>query len=137
MWLEELGLEATHLIHDRDTKFTAALDALFKNSKGIDAAQTPVRAPNANAFVESWIAGVKREYLDYFACFSLRHADYIVQSFTGFYNDHRPHQGLGNRIIESADKPRLRLAQTFVDPGKVGCRSELGGLLKHYYRRAA
>ena len=137
MWLEEIGLEATHLIHDRDTKFTDAVDGLFKNSAGIDAVHTPVRAPNSNAFAESWIASVKRECLDYFACFSLRHADHLVHTYVDFYNDHRPHQGLGNQIIDSADKPRLRFAQTFVDPRKVGCRSELGGLLKHYYRRAA
>ena len=60
-----------------------------------------------------------------------------MHAYVDFYNDHRPHQGLGNQIIDSADKPQLRLAQTFVDPGKVGCRSELGGLLKHYYLRAA
>jgi len=90
MWLEEMGLEATHLIHDRDTKFTDALGALFKNSRGINAVQPPLRAPNA--YAESWIASVKRECLDYSACFSLKHADYLVQAFVRFYNDHRPHQ---------------------------------------------
>ena len=99
--------------------------------------QTPVRSPNAEAFAESWIAGVKRECLDYFACFSLRHADYLVQAYVDFCNAHRPHLGLGNRPIVSMGKPLLRLAQTSIDPGSVGCLSELGGLLKNYYRRAA
>ena len=84
MRLEETGLEATHLIHDRDTKFTTAFDELFDRSADIDVVKSPVRAPNANAFAESWIATVKRECLDYFACFSLRHADHIVQPFTTF-----------------------------------------------------
>ncbi len=30
MWLEDEGLELTHLIHDRDTKFTESFDQLFK-----------------------------------------------------------------------------------------------------------
>ncbi|MEM1109516.1 MAG: integrase core domain-containing protein [Planctomycetota bacterium] len=137
MWLEETGLEATHLIHDRDTKFTDALDALFKNSAGIDKVQTPVRPPNANAYAESWIATIKRECLDYFACFSFRHVDHVVQAFVGFYNDHRPHQSFGNRTLDLADQPPSRLVQTSVSPTNVGCRSDLGGLLKHYCRRAA
>lgn len=137
MWLEEMGLGATHLIHDQDTKFTAAFDALLEDASGIRVVKSPVRAPNANAYAESWIATIKREYLDYFACFGLRHADHIVQTFVVFYNDHRPHQGLENRILDVANNPRFRLAGTAAAPARIGCRSELGGLLKHYYRRAA
>ena len=37
------------LIHDRDSKFTAAFDEVFR-SEGIRAIRTPVRAPRANAF---------------------------------------------------------------------------------------
>lgn len=137
MWLEEMGLEATHLIHDRDTKFTAGFDALFEDSADIDVVRTPVRAPNANAYIESWIATINRECLDYFACFSLRHVDHVVQAFVEFYNDHRPHQSLGNRTIDSACHSPLRLTHPCVDPDRVSCQSELGGLLKHYYRRSA
>lgn len=136
MWLEEAGLEATHLLHDRDTKFTGSFDGLMNAAK-IKIVKSPVMAPNANAFAESWIATLKRECLSYFACFSLRHADHIVQSFVVFYNEHRPHQGLNNRVIDSADKPSLSLAQPTSPVGAIGCRSDLGGLLKHYYRRAA
>lgn len=101
MWLEEAGLEATHLIHDRDTKFTRSFDGLV-DSAGIRIVKSPVMAPNANAFAESWIATLKRECLKYFVCFSLRHADHLVQKFVDFYNEHRPHQGLDNRMIDSA-----------------------------------
>ncbi|MEM8736943.1 MAG: integrase core domain-containing protein [Planctomycetota bacterium] len=137
MWIEELGLEATHLIHDRDTKFTAGFDAIFQHSARIDVVKSLVRAPNANAFAESWIATVKRECLDYFACFSLRHADHIVQAFVTFYNNHRPYQSLGNRTLDSANTPSIGSAQSPAVAGKTACRSELGGLLKHYYRSAA
>lgn len=78
MWLEDQGLDASHLIHDRDTKFTKSFDHLLY-STGIQIVKSPVMAPNANAFAESWIATLKRECLNYFACFSLRHADHIVR----------------------------------------------------------
>jgi transposase InsO family protein len=42
------------LIYDRDSKFTAAFDEVFR-SEGIRTIRTPVRAPRANAFVERWI----------------------------------------------------------------------------------
>ncbi|MBX2851742.1 MAG: integrase core domain-containing protein [Phycisphaeraceae bacterium] len=136
MWLEDQGLQTTHLIHDRDTKLTAGFDRLFQSAK-VQIIKSPVMAPNANAFAESWIAALKRECLGYFACFSLRHVDHIVQAFSQYYNEHRPHQGLDNRTIGPADKPKLSVAQTTNSVGPIGCRSELGGLLKHYYRRAA
>ena len=41
MWLEDEGLECDHLIHDHDTKFTAAFDALFKEA-GVSTVPTPL-----------------------------------------------------------------------------------------------
>lgn len=139
MWLEDQGLQATHLIHDRDTKFSKAFDRLLGAAKA-RVIKSPVMAPNANAFAESWIATLKRECLSYFACFTLKHVDHIVHTFASYYNEHRPHQGLNNRPIGQKDRPRLSLAQDVQEAnsvGSIGCQSELGGLLKHYYRRAA
>jgi putative transposase len=51
------------LIHDRDSKFTAAFDEVFR-SEGVRTIRTPVRAPRANAFIERWIGTVRRECLD-------------------------------------------------------------------------
>jgi hypothetical protein len=48
------------LIHDRDSKFIAAFDEVFR-SGGIRTIRTPVRAPNANAFTERWIGTARRE----------------------------------------------------------------------------
>jgi putative transposase len=51
------------LVHDRDTKFTAAFDAVFA-ARAIEVLTTPVRAPRANAYAERWIGTVRREVLD-------------------------------------------------------------------------
>jgi putative transposase len=136
MWLEEQGLEATHLIRDRDTKFARAFDVLL-DSVGIRITKSPVMAPNANAFAESWIATVRRECLKHFLCFSLRHADHLVQTFVGYYNECRPHQGVGNRSLNHQANSHLEEAGRTQPIGQIGCLSELGGLLKHYYRQAA
>jgi transposase InsO family protein len=52
------------LIRDRDSKFTAAFDAVFA-SADIRIIRTPVRAPRANAIVERWIGSLRRECLDH------------------------------------------------------------------------
>jgi len=95
-------------------------------------------APNTNAFAESFIATLKRECLNYFFCFSQRHLDHIVQTYVGYYNTHRPHQGLENRVPLKAGNYSLKLVQeeTPLYSG-ITCKRQLGGLLKHYYRFAA
>jgi putative transposase len=43
------------LIHDRDSKFTSAFDEVFR-SEGIKVIHTPIRAPQANAYAQRFVA---------------------------------------------------------------------------------
>ena len=54
MDLDHRGQRPQFLIHDRDTKFSRAFNAIF-HSHGMETIWTPIRAPNANAHIERWI----------------------------------------------------------------------------------
>ncbi len=138
MWLEDQNLEARFLIHDWDCKFSTAFRELFR-SAGVRPLRIPKLAPDANSFIENWIGAAKREALDYFTCFSLQHLDYIVRQFVAFFNEHRPHQGLGNRTLPAAaaGPPEDLAIDHAPQLGRVRCQRFLGGLLRHYYRAAA
>ncbi len=141
MWFDDHGIEARFLLRDRDTKFTAAFDQLFRDG-GTRIIKTPVKAPNANAYAESWVGSLKRECLNHFVCFGLGHLDHILGEYVHFFNRYRPHQGLGNQplSIVSGGNGNVAAARLHDDPddeGAVRCRRFLGGLLRHYYRAAA
>jgi len=134
MWAEDEGIDVRFLLHDRDSKFTDGFDEHFRRADG-GPVLTPPGAPIANCFIESWIGSFKRECLNAFLCFALRHLDHIVQTYACYHNEFRPHQGLGNRPLGARNDPPLQAAD--LDTVVIGCRPWLGGLLKHYERRAA
>ena len=53
--LGERGRRVCFLIRDRDAKFCRGFDDVFR-SEGAEVLVTPVRAPNANAYAERWVA---------------------------------------------------------------------------------
>jgi len=116
------------LIHDRDSKFTAAFDEVFR-SESIRTIRTPVRAPRANAFVERWIGTVRRECLDRILIVNRRHLERVLRVYIRHYNEHRPHRSLHQR-------PPIREAppdsETVVALDRLRRRDVLGGLIHEY-----
>src|SRR6201988_590478 len=51
------------LIHDRDTTFTQAFDALLKSS-GVEPILLPPQSPNLNAYCERFVRSIKEEALE-------------------------------------------------------------------------
>ena len=70
MWMEDEGIHCQELIRDHDTKFTDAFDELFRQN-GTRIVSTPIQAPIANCYAESWIGSFKRDCLNHLVCFSL------------------------------------------------------------------
>ena len=92
--------------------------------------------------MECWIGSLKRECLNHFVCFSQNHVGHIVDRYVEFYNKHRPHQSMHNRTLlfvpKGEDPEDEALVDLSCEPiGHTKCHTELGGLLKHYERRAA
>ena len=133
MEFEDDDISASHLIHDGDTKFTKQFDDIFR-SEGLKIKKIPFRSPNMNGHCERVIRTIKNEALDYFVVFGEDHLNHIVSSFVEYYNTLRPHQGLEN-VPLSGTVPEQQAAS--IDSGEIVCHEWLGGVLKHYERRAA
>ena len=122
------------LIHDRDTKFNRAFDAIFRG-EGIKIVPTPIQAPNANAQAERWVGGVRRECLDRLLIVSRRQLEHVLRVYIRHFNQQRPHRALGLRPPDHGDgtdptpPPIQQISQ-------VRRRDLLGGLL-HGYETAA
>ena len=78
--LDDRGRQARFLLHDRDSKFAAAFDAVF-TGEGIRIVRTPVRAPNANAHVERWVGSVRRECLDRLLIVGRRQLEHVLRVY--------------------------------------------------------
>jgi putative transposase len=115
------------LIHDRDSKFTAAFDELFR-SEGITVIHTPVQAPQANAYAERFVRTVRNECLDWLLIVGRRHLEHVLRIYVQHYNRERPHRGLA---LNQPEPPEIKPC------GDVHRRDRLGGLVHEYYRAAA
>ena len=123
-------LERTRfLIHDRDSKFTAAFDEVFR-SEGITVIHTPVQAPQANAYAGRFVRTVRNECLDWLLIIGRRHLEHVLPIYIQHYNRERPHRGL-------ALQPPEPEQVTQPPGGDVRRRDRLGGLVHEYYRAAA
>ena len=72
------------------------MDTILGSS--VDIVKIPFRAPNANSHAERYVLSCREECLNHLVLFGLNRLQYVVDCYTSFYNQHRPHQGIGNRI---------------------------------------
>jgi putative transposase len=132
MTLDERERPARFLIHDRDSKFSAAFDEVFR-SDGIRVIHTPIRAPRANAHAERWVGTLRRECLDQILIFGRKRLERVLSVYVAHDNEHRPHRALAQQApVISAPPPPI-------DPRdliSVRRRDRLGSLL-HEYELAA
>jgi transposase InsO family protein len=138
-WMEQVARNLTdsfdgfllgkrYLVHDRDPLFTDDFSDILAGI-GVKTVQLPPRSPNLNPHAERFVLSIKSECLDRMILFSERQLRRACTEFLAHYHGERPHQGLGNRLIDDT-----RLSAN--DDGAVVCRERLGGLLKYYYRQA-
>jgi len=137
---EELGIEPQFFLCDNDGCYSGDFDAMLKKT-GIEPVKTPFQAPNANAHSERWVRSVRRECLNHLIIPGLGRLQHVLDRYKEFFNQHRPHQGIGNCIPEQLDHQMGDKAQDVdsnsVHTSDIRCHEFLGGLLKSYIRRAA
>ena len=124
----------TQIIRDRDSKFTEEFCSIVE-SEGVEFKVIPPRSPNMNPHAEAWVQRVKRECLDWFIVFGEAHLRHILSNWLEYYHRFRPHQGLGNEVLTMPAQPPT--SEDVLAPDDVVCHEWLGGLLKHFERKAA
>lgn len=83
----------THLIHDN----SGELRWFDYASLGITGVAITPYSPNMNPFAERFVRSVKSECFDHFIVVGAFQARNIMREYVRYYNDKRPHQGIGNR----------------------------------------
>ena len=116
------------LIHERDAKFSAAFDEVFRG-EGIHVIRTPFRAPNANAHAERFVRTLREECLDWLLILGRRHLEQVLREYVNHYNRERPHRALELRTPEPSPEaiPLRSPAST-----AISRRDRLGGLIREY-----
>ena len=116
-------------LHDPDSKYASHFSAVATGS-GIQELRTPYRAPRANGVCERYMGSLRRECLNHTLILNDRHLMRVVREYTNYFNQERPHQGIGQQIPNYYDGPVSN------PTGNISSRAVLGGL-HHSYSRAA
>jgi len=115
------------LLRDRDTKFTAAFDAVLGDA-GIRILRSPIRAPRANAIMERWIGGCRRELTDRTLIWNQQHLLRVLRDYETHHNSHRPHRALG----QAAPLKPLPAAVTDLDNLRLRRHRIVSGVINEY-----
>jgi len=137
--LADAEITSRFLLRDRDTKYVASFDNVFK-AEGAEILRTPFRTPNANAFAERFVRTVRSECLDHLLVVNEAHLKHILRNYARHYNGHRPHQGLAQEIpaperavpLQAMPIPDNRLRHLRHHPRRIRRHDRLGGLIHEY-----
>jgi putative transposase len=124
------GQGPKYLLHDRDSKYASHFSAVASGS-GIQELRTPYRAPRANGVCERYMGSLRRECLNHTLILNDRHLMRVVREYTKYFNQERPHQGIGQRVPNYYDRPVSN------PTGNISSRAILGGLHHSYFRVTA
>jgi putative transposase len=130
MDLQDAGATVKYLIRDRDSRYTAAFDAIFQ-CEGIAVVKTGIQVPRMNAIMERWVRSCRAEFVDRTLIVNQAHLLHALREYETFYNEHRPHRTL------RAAAPLRPLPQPITEPDRIEHldirrRDRLGGILHEY-----
>jgi transposase InsO family protein len=139
--LADADIAVKFLVRDRDTKYVASFDEVFK-AEGTEIVKTLFRTPNA--FAERFVRTVRSECLDHLLVVNEAHLERLLRDYACHYNSHRPHQGLSQEIpaptrtdplavVRASDARHRHLRGLSY---RIRRHDRLGGLI-HEYDRAA
>jgi transposase InsO family protein len=118
------------VLRDNDDKYGALFDSVARGV-GIRVLRTAVQAPLMNATCERFLGSVRRECVDHVIIVGERHLLHVLREYAlRYFNEMRPHQGLGQRIPAGGDRRPVGLG------GRIVAIPVLGGL-HHDYVAAA
>ena len=89
---------------DRDSKVPLVFDEVFRSAAS-KVIRTPVKAPRANAYAESWVRTVRTECLDWLLILNQRCLERVLRVYVHHYNAKRPHRGLKLSPPEGSREP--------------------------------
>jgi len=120
---DDQSIEPRFFLRDNDMLYPDEMDMILKAS-GVDTVKTPFQAPNANAHSERYVLSCKKECLNHLLIFGLNRLQHVVDCYSLFFNEHRPHQGIENKIpveynILGKRQGFLRLSRGLQDIGSL------------------
>jgi transposase InsO family protein len=125
--LQDAGVHARFLIHDRDASFCTAFDQVLTGA-GIEVIRSAVRTPRMNSIMERWFRSLRAELTDSTLIWNTPHLLRLLREYEAFYNEHRPHRALGQAAPLQSLPDNVIDLETF----RVQRRDRAGGLLHEY-----
>ncbi len=121
-------LGVTAVIMDRDPIFTVAFRHCLRQA-GCQPRCIHADSPWENGFAERFIRSLREGLLSKTIFTSEAALRLALKEFQEFFNQERPHQGIGNELVLISDTAPLATGEVIRQP-------RIGGLMNHYSRAA-